>query len=198
LPIISVSPREPFLPRSIILQPRAPFQSTPNSASASLQKNSIIGQIFSARILRLKRTHTIGVIAEEIGDAYGSMVISGIEQYVRENNFFFLTVIHCHDQQLLQTYSQMLLSRGVEGFITVDTSITEVPSLPTVAVAGHQNVPGVTNIVLDHKRAARLALKHLQELGHERIAFIQGQTLSSDSSVRWAAICEVAEELGPD
>jgi len=68
--------------------------------------------------------------------------------------------------------------------------------LPTVAVAGHQNVPGVTNIVLDHKRAARLALKHLQELGHERIAFIQGQTLSSDSSVRWAAICEVAEELG--
>jgi len=32
---------------------------------------------FSARILRLKRTHTIGVIAEEIGDAYGSMVISG-------------------------------------------------------------------------------------------------------------------------
>ena len=136
------------------------------------------------------------MIAEEIGDAYGSMVISGIEQYLRENNFFFLTVIHRHDQQLLQTYSQMLLSRGVEGFITVDTSIMEVPSLPTVAVAGHQNVPGVTNIVLDHKRAARLALKHLQELGHERIAFIQGQTLSSDFSVRWAAICEVAEELG--
>src|SRR5258708_19552682 len=89
----------------------------------------------------------------------------------------------------------MLLSRGVEGFITVDTSITEVPSLPTVAVAGHQNVPGVTNIVLDHKRAARLALKHLQELGHERLAFIQGHTLSSDSAVRWAAICEVAEGL---
>jgi DNA-binding LacI/PurR family transcriptional regulator len=151
---------------------------------------------FSARILRLKRTHTVGVLAEEIGDAYGSMVISGIEQHLRENNFFFLTVIHRHDQQLLQTYSQMLLSRGVEGFITVDTSITEVPSLPTVAVAGHQNVPGVTNIVLDHKRAARLALKHLQELGHERIAFIQGHTLSSDSAVRWAAICEVAEELG--
>jgi len=148
LRIISVSRREPFLPRSIILRPRAPFQSTPNSASAWLQKNSVIGQIFLHVSLRLKRTHTIEVIAEEIGDAYGSMVISGIEQYLRKNNFFFLTVIHRHDQQLLQTYSQMLLSRGVEGFITVDTSITEVPSLPTVAVAGHQNVPGVTNISL--------------------------------------------------
>lgn len=151
---------------------------------------------FSARALRLKRTHTIGVIAEEIGDAYGSMVISGIEQYLRQNDFFFLTVIHRHDPKLLQSYSELLLSRGVEGFITVDTSITQMPSLPTVAVAGHQNLPGVTNIVLDHKRAARLALEHLQELGHEAIAFIQGQILSSDSAVRWAAICEVAEELG--
>src|SRR5437867_8552431 len=33
---------------------------------------------FFARTLRLKRTYTIGVIAEEIGDAYGAMVISGV------------------------------------------------------------------------------------------------------------------------
>lgn len=151
---------------------------------------------FFARTLRTRRTYTIGVIAEEIGDAYGSMVISGIEQYLRQNNFFFLTVIHRHDQKLLQTYSQMLQERGVEGFITVDTSIAEEPALPTVAVAGHQKVVGVTNIVLDHKRAAQLALEHLRELGHEEIAFIKGQTFSSDSEVRWAAIEEVAAELG--
>src|SRR5260370_757853 len=47
---------------------------------------------FFARSLRLKRTYTIGVIAEEIGDAYGSMVISGIEEYLRKNDYFFLTV----------------------------------------------------------------------------------------------------------
>lgn len=151
---------------------------------------------FFARSLRLKRTYTIGVIAEEIGDAYGSMVISGIEQYLSQHNFFFLTVIHRHDKKLLQTYSQMLLSRGVEGFITVDTSISEAPPLPTVAVAGHQQVPGVTNIVLDHKQAARMALEHLRDLGHEEIAFLRGQVFSSDSAVRWAAIREVAEELG--
>src|SRR3981081_598546 len=151
---------------------------------------------FSARSLRLQRTFTIGVIAEEIGDAYGSMIISGIEQHLRQHNFFFLTVIHRHDKKLLQTYSQMLQSRGVEVFITVDTSIMEQPALPTVAVAGHQRVAGVTNIVLDHKRAAKMALQHLQNLGHEDIAFLKGQTFSSDSTVRWAAIVEVAEELG--
>ncbi|PYT80971.1 MAG: LacI family transcriptional regulator [Acidobacteria bacterium] len=150
---------------------------------------------FFARTLRLRRTYTIGVIAEEIGDAYGAMVISGIEEYLRKNNYFFLTVIHRHDPKLLQTYAQMLLTRGVEGFITTDTSLTEKLALPTVAVAGHQRVEGVTNVVLDHKRAAHLALEHLKNLGHQEIAFIKGQTLSSDSSDRWNAICEVAQEL---
>src|SRR5215470_2057441 len=150
---------------------------------------------FFARTLRLRRTYTIGVIAEEIGDAYGAMVISGIEEYLRKNNYFFLTVIHRHDPKLLQTYAQMLLTRGVEGFITTDTSLTEQLALPTVAVAGHRRVEGVTNIVLDHKLAARLALEHLKGHGHQNIAFIKGQTLSSDSSDRWNAICEVAKEL---
>jgi LacI family transcriptional regulator len=150
---------------------------------------------FFARTLRLKRTYTIGVIAEEIGDAYGAMVISGIEEYLRTNNYFFLTVIHRHDPKLLQTYAQMLLTRGVEGFITIDTSLAEKLPLPTVAVAGHERAEGLTNIVLDHKRAARLALEHLRDLGHEEIAFIKGQTISSDSAVRWNAICDVAQQL---
>src|SRR5579871_1609529 len=37
---------------------------------------------YFARSLRLQRTYTIGVIAEEIGDAYGSLVISGVEEYL--------------------------------------------------------------------------------------------------------------------
>src|SRR5437879_1208999 len=150
---------------------------------------------FFARTLRLKRTYTIGVIAEEIGDAYGSMVISGIEEYLRKNDYFFLTVIHRHDPKLLQTYAQMLLTRGVEGFITTDTSLTEKLALPTVAVAGHQRVDGLTNIILDNTHAARLALEHLRALGHADIAFIKGQTVSADSAVRGSENREDASEL---
>jgi DNA-binding LacI/PurR family transcriptional regulator len=151
---------------------------------------------YFARSLRLQRTYTIGVIAEEIGDAYGACVISGIEEYLREHNFFFLTVIHRHDQKLLQTYAQMLLERGVEGFITTDTSIKEKLPLPTAAVAGHERVEGVTNITLDHHLAARLALSHLAKLGHKEIAFLKGSVLSSDAADRWNAICDVAREMG--
>jgi DNA-binding LacI/PurR family transcriptional regulator len=150
---------------------------------------------FFARTLRNKRTFTIGVIAEEIGDSYGSAVISGIEEYLRKMDYFFLTVVHRHDEQLLSRYSQPLLQRGVEGFITVDTTVHESPPLPTVAVAGHGKVKGVTNIVLDHVRAATLALKYLTDLGHERIAFMKGSPLSSDSKDRWNAICSVAQKM---
>src|SRR5258705_10910429 len=37
---------------------------------------------FYALNLRVKRTYMIGVVAEEIGDFYGSLVISGIERYL--------------------------------------------------------------------------------------------------------------------
>jgi LacI family transcriptional regulator len=90
----------------------------------------------------------------------------------------------------------VLRERGVEGFITVDTLLAEEPPLPTVAVAGHRRIKGVTNIVLDHRRAASLALKHLVDLGHEKIAFMKGSRLSADSDERWNAICEVAAKLG--
>lgn len=151
---------------------------------------------YFARSLRLQRAYTIGVIAEEIGDPYGGMIISGVEEYLRKNNYFFLAVSHRHDREVLQSYSKMLITRGVEGFITTDTSILEEPGLPTVAVSGHERVKGVTNIILDHKLAVRLALGHLVELGHKRIAFLIGDPVSSDSGARWAAILEVAVELG--
>lgn len=151
---------------------------------------------FFARTLRVKRTYTIGVITEEIGDPYGGMVISGIEQYLRQRDFFFLVVAHRHDPKLLQTYSHLLLERGVEGLITVDTSINEPPALPTIAVAGHHKVNGVTNLILDHQSAAQMALMHLKELGHHDIAFMKGPTSSSDSEDRWQAILRVSDELG--
>jgi len=151
---------------------------------------------FFARTLRNKRTYTIGVIAEEIGDSYSSPIISGIEQYLRKRDYFFLTVVHRHDPVLLSRYSQLLSERGVEGIITVDTTVNEAPALPTVAVAGHKKLKGVTNITLDHERAAVLALNHLKSLSHERVAFMRGNPLSADAKDRWDAICQVAGEIG--
>src|SRR5580658_5814601 len=55
---------------------------------------------FLARSLRVKRTYTVGVIVEEIGDFYGASIVNGIEPALRDSNFFFLTVAHRHDPKL--------------------------------------------------------------------------------------------------
>ena len=151
---------------------------------------------FHARNLGTKRTYMIGVVTQEIGDFYSSPIISGIERYLRQRGYFFLTVAHRHDPKLLDNYSHLLLDRGVEGFITVDTIMDCPLPLPTVAIPGHRRLKDVTNIILDHRRGAWLALRHLVELGHTKIAFMKGADVSPDSDDRWSSICEVAAELG--
>jgi DNA-binding LacI/PurR family transcriptional regulator len=151
---------------------------------------------FFARSLRKKRTYTIGVLAHDIGDGYGALVVAGIENYARQKDYFFVTGVHRHDPDLLEKYTRLLLERGVEGFITVDLNLERSLPLPTVAVSGHRQHEGVTNIILDHRRAATLALQHLVDLGHRDIAVMRGHPASSDAEDRWHAISEVAAEMG--
>jgi LacI family transcriptional regulator len=151
---------------------------------------------YFARTLRKKRTYTVGVICAEIGDAYGSVVISGIESALSERKYIFVTVVHHHDAQLVRQYSDILKVRGAEGFITIDTTLLGSPHVPTVAISGHQPIEGVTNMTLDHVKAAQLVMGHLADLGHREVAVIRGQPLSVDSSARWEGIQEAAKARG--
>jgi LacI family transcriptional regulator len=67
--------------------------------------------------------------------------------------------------------------------------------LPVVAVAGHRTFEGVTNVVLDQRRAAELLLRHLVQLGHRKIAFMRGGSHSSDADERWEYLMAVARDL---
>ena len=68
-----------------------------------------------------------------VDHSYGGMIISGVEEYLRKHNYFFLAVSHRHDREVLDKYSKMLVMRGVEGFITTDTSIGTGVALPEKA-----------------------------------------------------------------
>jgi DNA-binding LacI/PurR family transcriptional regulator len=151
---------------------------------------------FVARSLRKQQTLTIGVLVPEISEGYGSMVMAGIEDFLLKSGYFYFVVSHHHKQHLLNEYQRLFLERLVEGLIVVDTVLAEDFPIPMVAVSGHRRVTGVTNVVLDHRRAAALALHHLAQLGHRRIAFIKGQSFSSDTEIRWNSIRHAARELG--
>src|SRR5215469_15658908 len=149
-----------------------------------------------ARSLRGMRSHTVGVLVPEISDPYGALVLGALGDYLLSNGYFFFVATHRRKAELLDEYPELLRQRSVEGFILIDTALEKPLPLPTVVVSGHRSYPGVTNIVLNHDRAAHLALEHLVQMGHERIAFIKGQPYSSDSETRWKAIERAAESLG--
>jgi LacI family transcriptional regulator len=150
---------------------------------------------FAARWARTQRSFTVGVLVPEVSEGYAALVMSGIEQHLLKEGYFYLVASHHHRANLIEEYPKMLMARLVDGLIAVDTpSLRELP-VPVITVSGHNPATGVGNILLDHKRAAELALRHLQQLGHERIAIIKGQEFSSDTEVRWRSIVEAAARL---
>jgi DNA-binding LacI/PurR family transcriptional regulator len=150
---------------------------------------------FMARSLRKQRSFTVGVVVPEVSEGYAALVMSGIEDLLLQEGYFYFVVSHRHRADLLEEYPKLLLERAVEGLIAVDTPCRHGLPVPVVSVSGHENTRGVINIVLHHARAAELALEHLHRLGHRRIAFMQGQAFSSDTEVRWQAIRSAARRL---
>jgi DNA-binding LacI/PurR family transcriptional regulator len=151
---------------------------------------------FFARSLRTQRSFTIGVIVPEVSDGYSASVMSGIEDYLLQEGYFYFVASHRHHADLIDEYPRMFLERSVDGLIAVDTPWHFDLSVPVVTISGHNDVRGVTNIVLNHQKAAEVALKHLLHLGHRHIAFIKGQEFSSDTAIRWANIEDFAHRHG--
>lgn len=184
---------------SLVINQTAKAQSFPertrNRILAAAQKFNYRPN-FVARSLRKQQTLTVGVLVPEISEGYGAMVMAGIEDFLLKSGYFYFVVSHHHKQHLLHEYQKLFVERLVEGLIVVDTLLAENVPIPVVAISGHRRVPGVTNVVLDHRRAALLALQHLAQLGHHRIAFIKGQSFSSDTEIRWNSIRHAARELG--
>ena len=150
---------------------------------------------FYARSLRKRQSFSIGVLVPELSDNYATEVLTGVEEFLIEEGYFYLTASHRRQPDLIEEYPRLLMERSVEGFIVIDTILERNLSLPAVVIAGHRKIEGVTNVVLDQRRAAELALRHLYQLGHRKIAFMRGGGHSSDADDRWSCLMAVARDL---
>ncbi|MEQ1645832.1 MAG: substrate-binding domain-containing protein [Pyrinomonadaceae bacterium] len=125
-----------------------------------------------------------------------AMVLNGVESALSSAEYFYLTASHLHREDLLKKLPRMLAERQVEGIIAVDTPIRFDPTFPVVNVSGHDEIDGVTNVVLNHQHAAELGVGHLYNLGHRRIAALKGQEFSSDTVIRWQTMNDAANKRG--
>ena len=149
-----------------------------------------------ARSLRRGRSMIVGVLVPEVSEGYATAVLAGIEQGLLQAEYFYFLISHHHRPELIERSQTMMVDRAVDGMIAVDTPLLQHPHLPMSTVSCPDEHEGITNIVLNHRRAAELALEHLAGMGHREIALIKGQTFSSDTEQRWQAIRYVAARAG--
>src|SRR5690348_17117868 len=83
-----------------------------------------------ARSLRKQRSFTIGVVVPEISEGYAALVMSGIEDHLLQEGYFYFVVSHRHRKDLIEEYPLLLQQRAVEGLIVVDTALSEGVQVP--------------------------------------------------------------------
>lgn len=149
-----------------------------------------------AKSLRTRRSFIVGVIVPEVSEGYAAAVLSGIEDHLLGEDYFYFVASHRHRNDLIEKYAKHFLDRNVDGLIAVDTPWCRKLELPVVSISDNHNSPGTITVRLDHDLAADLALGHLAGLGHRKIALIKGQKFSSDTEIRWNAILRAAEKVG--
>ncbi|WP_419805346.1 LacI family DNA-binding transcriptional regulator [Terriglobus sp.] len=149
-----------------------------------------------ARSLRRGQSTSVGVLIPDMSEGYSAHVLAGIEETLSAAGYVLVMITHHHREEVLAKSERIFAERAVDAVILVGTTLQLYGTTPTVTVSCPDPHPHVTNIVLDHARAAELALRHLHGLGHRKIAVIKGHPVSSDTEVRWRSIERAAAALG--
>lgn len=149
-----------------------------------------LGYIYnrSAASLRTARSHIVGVVVHDVLNAYFAELLAALEAELTKRGQTVILCNHGDDFARQRHFLETLLQYRSDGVILCpsagtharDISRIEEAGLPTVLVA--RDVPGLdaTPVVRgDDAVGMELAVRHLVEAGHRRIAFVGGSGRSS-------------------
>jgi LacI family transcriptional regulator len=135
----------------------------------------------TSRALRTHQTRTIGVIVSDIRNSFFSSAVKTIEDVAQANGYTVLICNAGEDPAKEEVALQLLLDRKVSGVIDCSTG-ANIELLRTFQKSGailldfdrESELTGVDKVILDNALGATLAVNHLADLGHVRIAAIAG------------------------
>jgi LacI family repressor for deo operon, udp, cdd, tsx, nupC, and nupG len=131
----------------------------------------------AARSLRRNDTGAVLVLVPDIGNPFFSKLLKGVEQRARELGYSVLIGDTGADNGRLEAYMHQVAARRVDGMILLNGRLpggNAPATVPVVVVS--ERVPGASMpfVGIDNAAAASLAVRHLQALGHRRIAHVAG------------------------
>ncbi len=156
-----------------------------------------------ARSLRRRETLTLGLLLPSIEIPFFASVAYSIERAAARQGY---NVILCNSdwQPALELqHLNDLLARRVDGLVCISAQMTAaqidfVVSDGTPVVMFERQMPGIglDAVEIDNEGGAYEATKHLLDLGHRRLGFIQGRIASTVSDDRLRGSQRALEEAG--
>ncbi len=136
-----------------------------------------------ARALRLKKSHTIGLIVPDISNPFFFFFSRTIEINSFETGFTFIVCNTNYHQEKENHFLNELLSRRIDGLIIAPVQgskekINELldKNFPVVLIDRYFEDMETNAIISDNCETAYQVVKYFAEHGHKRIAFIKGQS----------------------
>lgn len=152
------------------------------------------------------RSDLVGVLLTDLRNGYQTDVVNGIEDAAHAAGFDVILSHGRRDPALLQARLQGLIDLGVDAIIAVTGHLgaaqlaPAAARVPLVVVGRPETVPDEVGWVRnDDEAGARLAVRHLQQRGHDRIAFVHGSDRPASRARRdtYRALvpdsCEIAD-----
>jgi DNA-binding LacI/PurR family transcriptional regulator len=156
-----------------------------------------------ARGLTSNRTHSLGVVTDDISDFFFGHMVAGAEAEARRRGYYLMIGSAERDDDE-RGYLRLMLERRVEGLILARTRVplrgehllaARCAAVPLVLV-GSSRVPGVVVVDVDNRQGGYDATRHLLEQGHRRIATIIGPEELPSSIARLEGYRQALQEAG--
>ena len=150
----------------------------------------------SARGLRTERTSTVGILVDDIMSVFTPPLVRGIQDYLNDSAISCLVMNSDWRPDLERMAIESLLSRSVDGIIFTEYSHLVVHDALIRSQKPHLFVHRLfaqsvqNSIIPDDYYGASLAVRHLLDLGHQRIAYIGGPTSWHSNQRRFIAYCD--------
>lgn len=135
----------------------------------------------AARALVTSRSRTIGILASHRSEYGPATMIKAVEIAAKDSGYFASTVnLGGSDDDEIRAGLDHLMNQAVDGIVIVAPQVRVLNTLSLLPlgvpyVAVHQRAEAGRHVIaVDQVLGARLATRHLVELGHRRIAHVAG------------------------
>jgi LacI family transcriptional regulator len=158
-----------------------------------------------ARGLKTNRSYTVGVLIPDLMNPLFPPIVRGIQDRLEEAGYTPLIANTENDPERERIDFERLRARQVDGFITAtarrdDDLLTQVAAIgtPIVLVNRRLEQAVLPAVVGDDRAGMRLAIEHLADLGHRRIAYLAGPQQVSTGYLRYEGFLEAMRDHGLD